>query len=180
MNLSDYLLFISNCEKDGIYSEPHSQYLKLNQHRFQRWSKTYEPSSTIKNSAAQITEESKWILIVEPWCGDVAQNIPILLKIIQLIPKASIDIQLRDSNSEIESYLTNGGKAIPKVIVRDKDGKDLFTWGPRPLEAQELFLKLKNEGLELVEIQTQLHLWYSSNKGKAIEIEIAEKIKSIK
>jgi len=38
-------------------------------------------------------------------------------------------------------FLTNGGKAIPIVIVMDEQGNYQFNLGPRPKAAQNIFKK---------------------------------------
>lgn len=87
-------------------------------------------------------------------------------------------ILLRDSNLDyMDLYLTNGGRAIPKLIAYDENGEELFQWGPRPNEAKELFNRLKNDGVEKSDINKELHLWYGRNRGKEIEKEIFELIK---
>ena len=66
---------------------------------------------------------------------------------------------MRDNdNSEIESYLTNGSKSIPKLIIRDNDGKDLFVWGPRPFACQQQFDYGKENGLDLNELKILIDL----------------------
>ena len=52
----------------------------------------------------------------------------------------------------MDQHLTNGSRAIPKLIVFDKNDNELFSWGPRPAEAQNLFARLKNAGVEKSEI----------------------------
>ena len=71
----------------------------------------------------------------------------------------------------IEHYLTNGGKSIPKLIVRDADGKDLFTWGPRPALAQQLVLDLNASGAEKSEVVLALQNWYNDNKREEMQQE---------
>jgi hypothetical protein len=58
--------------------------------------------------------------------------------------------------------------------VFDENGNEVFQWGPRPVEGQNLFTKLKNEGLEKTEISKELHLWYGRNRGKEVEKELVE------
>lgn len=38
----------------------------------------------------------------------------------------------------MDLHLTNGGRAIPKLIVFDENDNKIFQWGPRPVEAQNL------------------------------------------
>jgi hypothetical protein len=114
-----------------------------------------------------------WIIISEPWCGDAAHCMPFLVAIAEKSPKVTYEIQLRDSEPHlINDYLTNGGKSIPKLVARDHDGKDLFTWGPRPSAAQEVFNKMKAENAIYDEITLKLQAWYNADKGQAIQQEL--------
>jgi hypothetical protein len=116
-------------------------YVKLNLSRSNRWLKTAQILSEIKEKIVSIKEEQNWILITEPWCGDASHSVPFIFLLSELSHKIKLEIQLRDSNSEIEKYLTNGGKSIPILVIRDKNLKDLAVWGPRPKVCQALYLK---------------------------------------
>ena len=59
----------------------------------------------------------------------------------------------------------------------DENDNELFRWGPRPAEAQNLYTKLKNEGLKKSDINKELHLWYGRNKGKEVELELIPLVK---
>ena len=114
-------------------------------------------------------------MITESWCGDSAQNLPVIAKLAQLNSNIDFKIVLRDSNLEfMDLHLTNTSRAIPKLVVFDEDNNELFQWGPRPVEAQNLFSRLKNDGIEKSEINKELHLWYGRNRGKEVEREITE------
>ncbi len=64
-----------------------------------------------------------------------------------------------------------------KGIVIDENDNELFQWGPRPVEAQNLFTRLKNDGMPKPDINKELHLWYGRNRGKEVEREIYELLK---
>jgi len=129
---------------------------------------------------SQIEVTERWFVITESWCGDSAQNLPIIAKLASLREKIDFKIVLRNSNLDfMDLYLTDGKRSIPKLIVLDENDIELFRWGPRPVEAQNLFTKLKNEGVEKSVINKQLHLWYARNKGKEVEKEIVELIERI-
>jgi len=76
----------------------------------------------------------------------------------------------------IEQYLTNGGKGIPKLIVRNERHEDLFTWGPRPEAAQALYVAKKEEGQGMEVLHQALHHWYALDKGTQLTTEIQENI----
>ncbi|MEZ4880436.1 MAG: thioredoxin family protein [Chitinophagales bacterium] len=69
----------------------------------------------------------------------------------------------------MDNYLTNGSKAIlSKLVIRNQTGEDLAVWGPRPQEAQQLFLDLKAQEVPVEDVKIALQKWY--NQDKAISI----------
>ncbi len=147
-------------------------FTQLNQRRTSRILKTYKLSDKIKKVVSKITEPQIWMILTEDWCGDSAQNLPYLYKISQINNNINLKLFYRDDNLEImDRYLTNGGRAIPKLVVFDKDGNELFQWGPRPEKARILIQQWKAEGDTTDQFNEKLHLWYGRNKGKAFEEE---------
>ena len=116
------------------------EYRKLNYQRSTRLEKTFIPVEETKQIFSNIKSPQKWIVITESWCGDSAQNLPVIAKLAQLNSNIDFKIVLRDSNLEfMDLHLTNTSRAIPKLVVFDENNNELFQWGPRPVEAQNLF-----------------------------------------
>jgi thiol-disulfide isomerase/thioredoxin len=178
MNFSDYQQtfdrILSGELTSAPYDDPHFiEYVKLNHSRQNRWVKKSVLIDAAVEAVKSIHSKQTWVIIAEPWCGDAAQIVPFIVRMAELNPLIHLEIKLRDNeNSEIENYLTNGGKSIPKLIIRDKDGKDLVVWGPRPLECQQLFDTGKGFGLDLNEQKIELQKWYNEDEGKLIQKEI--------
>ena len=163
------------------YDDAHFvEYVKLNASRQNRWIKTGVLSPELINTIEKIKEEQHWVLITEPWCGDASHSVPFIAKMSELNPHIKLEIQLRDSNnSEIDKYLTNGGKSIPILVVRNSNNKDLFVWGPRPESATILFLESKAQQLSVVDQKVALQNWYNKDIGQTIQKEIVAGIKNI-
>ena len=169
---------VSDINQLNEYDKKYFEYRKLNFQRASRLEKTFEPMIETKEIFNKISKSFKWIVITESWCGDSAQNLPVIAKLAALNGNIDFKIVLRDSNIDfMDLYLTNGGRSIPKLIIYDENDNELFQWGPRPAEAQKLFSKLKNKGIEVSEIHKELHLWYGRNRGKEVENEIVELVK---
>ena len=185
MTIQDYVDTFSSILESPAPAAPYDNpdyinYTKLNESRQKRWFKKGDLLSTTKDALSTIKEHQHWIIITEPWCGDASHNIPWIIKMAECNPLISYEIQLRDSEPFlINEYLTNGGKAIPKVIVRDKDGNDLFVWGPRPKNAQSLFLELKNKNSDSEQQKIALQNWYNENKGEDIQNEFIQLIAAL-
>ena len=162
------------------YDKNFYEYRKLNYQRSTRLEKTFIPTDETKQIFSNINQLQTWIVITETWCGDSAQNLPVIAKLAQLNDKIDFKIVLRDSNLEfMDLHLTNGSRAIPKIIVYDENDNELFQWGPRPVEAQNLFSRLKNAGMPKSDINKDLHFWYGRNRGKEVEKEIVNLIESL-
>jgi len=178
MTFNEYLLhftLVITSEKPAApYDQPdYFNYAKLNWARMNRWVKQAMPSPEIKQTMKGIETPQHWIVITEPWCGDAAHVIPFINMIAALNPLISVDFQLRDSDPFlINQYLTNGGKSIPKLVIRNDQGKDLATWGPRPVKCQVLFDELKASQADFETLKTELQKWYNADKGHQIQEEL--------
>lgn len=149
-------------------------YSQINLHRTKRIEKTFKPNDNLVEIIKEIDEPQTWLVITEDWCGDSAQNIPYIEKYLSYNEKIKMAVILRDSNLEaIDNYFMEGNpRSIPKIVGFDKDGNELFVWGPRPKFAQDLVKQLKAEGYTNEEFNRELHLWYGRNKGKELETEL--------
>lgn len=166
----------NNDENEAKYFE----YRKLNLQRTVRLEKTFTPSEELISEINKINIPQTWMVITETWCGDSAQNLPIIAKAASLNDKINLRIVFRDENLEImDSYLTNGSRSIPKLVALDKNDDELFQWGPRPAYAQNLMTKMKSDGIPKDEMNKELHSWYSKDRGKEVERELVEKIQGI-
>lgn len=180
MNYQEYLDLFKDILNSKDPQPPYDQaeyivYTKTNLARMRRWEKTMKLDDKLVNKLQHLDQKQHWIIILEPWCGDAAHILPFLVRLANSSEKISYELQLRDSEPFlINSYLTNGGKSIPKLIVRDEAGKDLFTWGPRPKEAQVLVSKLKESNADFEKIKLELQTWYNKNKGTSFFKELGE------
>lgn len=156
------------------YDDPHFlEYTKLNHSRMSRWLKQGNLNEKLIEQIQKISNPQYWVLITEPWCGDAAHSVPFIKMLSELNPMISLEIELRDSpGSEIDQYLTNGGKSIPKLIIRNSENADLFVWGPRPHEAQLVYMEAKAQNIEIEQQKIALQQWYNADKGVSIQEEL--------
>lgn len=148
------------------------KYTKINWSRMNRWLKNGALSKEIVQAIQQIQAPQIWVLITEPWCGDAAHSVPFIVKMAQLNGQITLEIQLRDTDSEIEQYRTRGGKSIPKLIIRDASGKDLATWGPRPEPCQVIYDGLMAAEVDFDTLILELQKWYNKDKGRLLQKEL--------
>lgn len=127
----------------------------------------------------------KIIIITEPWCGDSLAIVPVIKKISELSGSWEIKVLFRDENSElIDKFLTNGGRAIPKLLFLDSDFNLIFHWGPRPKKVQEIYEKyrysLKKGEVEKPDVVKEMRRFYAKDRGAEIFKEIYKNLKKNK
>jgi hypothetical protein len=155
-------------------------FYRLNFQRISRINKTYRVSPELSALLKALPFKLTWVVISEDWCGDSAQVLPYIAKIVDSSDAIELRILSRDHHPEVMAqYLTDGKKSIPKLIAFDENGAELFTWGPRPKEAAELVKQVIANGGKKEEMYQQLHTWYAKNRGKAVESEFYELLKQV-
>ena len=179
MNWQQYLDYtqeiLESKEPLPPYDNPdYHHYTKMNETRMKRWLKTNPITDETASVIKAINKPQQWVVITEPWCGDAAHIVPIIYLMSALNEKISLSLQLRDGDSEIDQYLTNGSKSIPILVVRDETGKDLFSWGPRPKEGQKMYLELAERKADFEEIKTAIQNYYNGDKSLSTQLEISQ------
>lgn len=179
LNKFEYLLQQETHE--APYDDPaFLDYVKLNHSRLQRWLKKGEIKEELKTTIKSIDQKQTWYLITEPWCGDAAHSAPFVFLMTEENPNITLKVVLRDTPPfMIDDYLTDGGKSVPKLVIRDENENDLYVWGPRPTACHDLYLGLKNEGAEIEIIKLELQKWYNKDKGVSIQDEFLKLIGEI-
>ena len=163
-------LVIQNSTTGNEKTEVLAEYTKLNNRRMKRWDKTLKISEESKNVLSQNYKSTIWLVLAESWCGDAAHVIPVINKIAELNDNIKLRLVLRDENKDLmDAYLTNGAKAIPKLIAIDEHtGRVINTFGPRPSEANKLVEEYKLEHGSLTpEFKQDLQIWYNKDKGQS-------------
>ncbi len=161
-------------------SESRINYTKINRQRMARLDKTVILGEGAKRAIEDINRPMYWLIITESWCGDAAQNIPVIEKIAAQSDMIETRYLLRDENLDLmDQYLENGARSIPKLIALDRtDLKVLGTWGSRPSALKKYFVQLKEQGLEKQDIGELLQRWYNDDKGRSVQREFTELIRS--
>lgn len=73
---------IENIEPEKLESidKKYYEYRKINLQRSKRLDKQFQPSEELIEEVKRIDEPQLWMVITETWCGDSAQNLPIIAK----------------------------------------------------------------------------------------------------
>ena len=155
-------------------TEDFLNYAKLNLARMHRLNKTAALIPEVKEALLKVKSDFVFLILTEGWCGDAAQNLPVLNAIECASENIELKLVLRDENLElIDHYLTNGGRAIPKLIcIETSSLNELFTWGPRPKELLKITSNFNNNSVPVAERGEIIQRWYNQNKGVDLQHEL--------
>ncbi|MGQ0540407.1 MAG: thioredoxin family protein [Blastocatellia bacterium] len=178
MTFAEYINLIDGLLAEGKTTGPKQSeamfnYGKLNRQRMHRLEKTVELSEAVKSAAKNTNRKQIWLIITEGWCGDAAQNLPVIEKIAAESVNIETRYVLRDENLELmDRFLTAGARSIPKLIALDAETLEVLgTWGARPEAAQNMFIEMKQRGLEKPLIMENLQRWYNEDHGRSVQSE---------
>jgi hypothetical protein len=154
------------------------EFTKLNEQRSNRNEKQFVLSDGLNKLFQNKVFNEYWVVFVEAWCGDCAQNLPAIYNIAKNAPGVDLKIVIKSEHlEEIHNYLTNGAESIPKLVRVSKDTfLDLGTWGARPQNAQAIAENWKKhkETISKDDFEKELHLWYAKNRSHDIQQEFLE------
>lgn len=181
-NYTEYRAKVSQLLTEGKssgneQSEDLLHYSQLNEVRMNRLDKTLVVPEEVKNTLGNLNKKYIWLVLAEGWCGDAAQLLPIMHKMDEVVASSDLRIVFRDENDSLmQEFLTNGGRAIPKLIILNADSHEvLAAWGPRPEGATRLIKEFKAKfGVVNEEAKTELQKWYLHDKGLSTMEEITK------
>ncbi|MDO6675406.1 thioredoxin family protein [Tenacibaculum sp. 1_MG-2023] len=173
LSYSEYRDLVSDLLAQGKSTGPNQSddllnYSKLNDKRMKRLDKTVKLTEETLAKIKDVKEPQTWLVLTEGWCGDAAQNLPVINKIAEENPNINLKLVLRDENLELmDEFLTNGGRSIPKLIALNQENEVINTWGPRPTTATKMVVDYKEKHGSLdADFKTDLQVWYNKNKGE--------------
>lgn len=181
MHAEEYRALLARLVAEGRTTGPDQgeemvAYTKLNLSRTARVEKTVRIGEELRN-ALRTAPAMTWLVITEPWCGDSSQLLPVLQLMAVEAPQVALRILLRDEHPTLMGrYLTAGARGIPKLIAFDAEGREQFTWGPRPASAHAMVMGNKElpaaQQLPKEAIYAKVHAWYAADKGLETQAEL--------
>jgi Thioredoxin len=119
-------------------------------------------------------EKFNFLVLAEDWCGDGSSTIPYLAKLATLTRSIEVRVLRRDAHPAVmDRYLTDGARAIPIVIVLDRQLEELGHWGPRPADLQE-WVRSERAKTGMKPPYPQIRRWYARDKGESALREVVE------
>ena len=123
-------------------------YYRYNWERSEQVMAEYEPSDALREAVQAIDEPQLWMVITEPWCGDSAFNLPVVVQAAELHDDVEVRILLRDDHLDVmDQYLTGGSRSSspspptgPSASRGDRDRRAVkpSTTASRPKEKRRL------------------------------------------
>ncbi|NIA30961.1 MAG: hypothetical protein GWP06_13740, partial [Actinobacteria bacterium] len=123
-------------------------------------------------------EKLNILVLTEIKCPDSVTVLPVVQKWSENFDGIKIRILERDENLDImDQYLTNGGRAIPKLIFLDQAFNEIGHWGPRPADIQAFYEKhrqqIKAGEMDKTEVHKKMRQMYAKERGRSIIKEIS-------
>ncbi|MCB0704459.1 MAG: thioredoxin family protein [Saprospiraceae bacterium] len=161
-------------------SEAYINYTRQNLQRKSRINRTLRLTEDQIDFFSTLPGKFKWLVITEGWCGDASAILPILNQLAKLNKQIELRITLRDEHPTLmDQFLTNGSRSIPVLIVMDTQGQVIGSWGPRPKEAQDILIQMKQDPLVIqADINIALQKWYAKDKGRTTIEEVQQLLKA--
>lgn len=149
----------------------------INLQRMKRILKSTTVDKELVKKVSEIEQPLRWIVLTEVWCGDAAQNLPIIHRIAELSKnRIQLVLVFRDENPQLMNhFLTNGTRSIPKLICLNAETNEVLgAWGPRPQNIQNIINKYKSENPQAShkDIMYHAHLSYFHDKGHSLQSEL--------
>lgn len=174
MSYSQYVeliekLVTQNATTGNDKTQERVEFTKLNERRVKRWNKTLKIGEENQHKIKKFNKKITWLVLTESWCGDAAHIVPVINKVAELNSNINFRLVLRDENEGLmNEFLTNGGKAIPKLIALDEQNEVIGEFGSRPRIATQLVEEYKKEyGMLTPEFKQDLQVWYNKDKGES-------------
>jgi hypothetical protein len=179
---NNYRSIVSNALAQGkVTGNEQSQdlihYTELNEVRMNRLDKKMVITEENIRQLLTLKKHYVWLVLSEGWCGDASQLLPIFNLMSSISLHIKLKIAFRDENESLMNlFLTNGSKAIPKLIILEENSEEVIgSWGPRPKGATNLIKSYKQQyGVVDETAKTELQLWYLHDKGISTQNEIVE------
>lgn len=145
-------------------------------HPWQEFYRRARVQEELLERARGLKENWHFLVLCEEWCGDGANSLPYLARMLDVVPNLHLRILSRDENPDLrDAHLTRGSRSIPVVMILDKEFREVGWWGPRPEPLQEIFLK-ELKDLPNEERYSRLRAWYARDRGRTTLLEILDRI----
>ena len=154
-------------ENDAIPYEEFVESVEKNESLWKGVYRTAHIPDWAYEMACRLGPGVKLLGIVEDWCGDASNTIPVLARLGHEAECLDMKVIRRDEHPDVmDRYLTNGSRSIPIVIALDQQFNELGHWGPRPSEIPQWVMENKDK-VPAKERYPTVRRWYAKDRGVA-------------
>ncbi|MBV9880213.1 MAG: thioredoxin family protein [Gemmatirosa sp.] len=152
-----------------------AEFLELAVKNAQLWRDTYRLVKVPDDAVARVAAlPGRWhlLVLVEDWCGDAVNTVPILARLAELAPNLDLRVIGREANPDVmDAHLTDGARSIPVVMVLDACYAECGWWGPRP-SALQRWVMTEGRTMEKDERYRHVRTWYARDRGRTTVDEV--------
>ncbi|MDZ4674928.1 MAG: thioredoxin family protein [Gemmatimonadota bacterium] len=159
------------------------EFLEAAKSRRQTWLDNYEngvPAADQVARASAIPGRWRFLVVAEDWCGDSANTIPYLVRLVEQVPT----LELRIINSSVgggvmQSHQTEDGRgATPTVVVLDEAGQERGCWVERPYALRKVVADLK-AGITTGNQVEVITAWRAEDRGRSTVADIVDLVELV-
>jgi hypothetical protein len=142
------------------------------------WADNYargEPAPDLVERARAVPGTWRLLVVAEDWCGDSANTIPYLVRLVEQVPTLELAIVgSKDGRWVMEGHRTADGRAAtPTVLLLDEDFQERGCFVERPRELRTWVAEHKPK-LSDDEFQTRKMAWYREDRGRQTVTDLVE------
>lgn len=149
-----------------------SEFLGKASARRDEWTTRYRDaavSTELVQRARALPVRRRLLVIAEDWCGDSAQSVPYLAKLVDAAPDT---LEMRIVNSKVgrpvmDAHPTPDGRgATPTVVVLTAEGTPIAAWSERPAQLEAWSIE-QRKVLSQRELHDRMAKWYADDAGQS-------------
>lgn len=118
--------------------------------------------------AAAVPGRWRFLVVAEDWCGDSANTIPFLARLVEQAPNLELRIvNSTEGRSVMEAHRTEDGRAAtPTVVLLDESGAERGCWIERPYALRKVVADLR-AGVTSGNLVDVITAWRAEDAGRS-------------
>lgn len=123
----------ASCVSWERYLERVARSRRLQERRYEEARSEVEGAEPFRRKLA----DHRALILCEEECTDCAWAVPRLAGMLSRVPGLRICLVFREERPDLQDrLLTDGKRAVPKLVIVDGEGRVVGEWGPRPVPIQ--------------------------------------------
>jgi len=146
------------------------------------WRENYQnglPDSAMVARVAAVSGQWRILAVAEDWCGDSANTVPYLARLVEQAP--NLELRIVDSKKGkwvMERHRTQDGRAAtPTIVILDERDAQVGVFIERPAPLRDWVAEHKPK-LSDEEFQAGKMKWYREDRGRSTVAEVVEMIEA--